>query len=834
MSDLADLVHLAAIPPRAVEAVVTDLEQGVSAAAGLLGQAISQTPDLADSISGVLRQQDSDQTRRMAMTIITNAFVFHESLAGSHGIKSIDQIRDSQGFLSKTILLDEWRKIRQINYYPIFYIAQSIITALPQAYASLICDRAARTAAQLVGAGLTRSHDLTGTVFQKLIADRKFLATFYTRPAAATLLAALAVPTDAPRPGGSWADPDQVRSFLVADFACGTGTLLSATYQRISRLHETAGGDSEAIHSSMMEHSLIGCDVMPSAVHLTASMLAGVHPSVQFQGDQAYTFPYGKQEDGQYALGSLDLLGNANATIPLFRTFAPATVATGQGEDERPQALNLPPQSIDLVIMNPPFTRAGSDWEGTGRTADHVRPYQGLQTTSEDQAAMAKLAHKYGENTSAHGFAGIASWFVALADRMVRGDGTVALVLPLTVLQGESWQKTRDMWHEKYGDITVVTIAAAKSEDKSFSSDTGMGEALLIGRKGQSNGELGRGWFITLHRRPQSVLEASAIARVLNEAKRSTIVRRLEDGPYGGIPVYVGQEKVGELLNCPIRIGEQWPVAGIDDLSLAQSAHQLVSGTLWLPGQGQRESVDVPVTTVGEVAGIGFYDRNINGPTGGFDILRPCPSAASYPTLWNHDAQRERTMVVEPDSEGRIRTGKEARAAEIWARRSHAHHNRDFRFNSQSLAVSFTESLSLGGRSWPNVIFGVASQEIAFTVWCNSTLGIFCYWWHATKSQSGRGSIPMTSLETLPTLDVRRLDQQQLEAATQIFNDMKSQPMLPFNEADHDPVRQELDRRLTTEVLRLDFNALDAVDLLRRKLCVEPSIHGGKRPHQIK
>lgn len=57
---------------------------------------------------------------------------------------------------------------------------------------------------------------------------------------------------------------------------------------------------------------------------------------------------------------------------------------------------------------------------------------------------------------------------------------------------------------------------------------------------------------------------------------------------------------------------------------------------------------------------------------------------------------------------------------------------------------------------------------------------------------------------------------------------MKHRPMLPFNEADHDPVRQELDRRLITEVLGLGPNVLEAVDLLRRKLCAEPSVHGGK------
>jgi hypothetical protein len=59
---------------------------------------------------------------------------------------------------------------------------------------------------------------------------------------------------------------------------------------------------------------------------------------------------------------------------------------------------------------------------------------------------------------------------------------------------------------------------------------------------------------------------------------------------------------------------------------------------------------------------------------------------------------------------------------------------------------------------------------------------------------------------------------------------MKHKRMLPFNEADRDTVRHELDRRFLTEVLGItsaDVHA--AVGRLREKLCAEPSIHGGKK-----
>ena len=58
-------------------------------------------------------------------------------------------------------------------------------------------DQLARTAKALGQTdNLMRSHDLTGTVFQRLIADRKFLAAFYTTPASAALLVGLGVNSD--------------------------------------------------------------------------------------------------------------------------------------------------------------------------------------------------------------------------------------------------------------------------------------------------------------------------------------------------------------------------------------------------------------------------------------------------------------------------------------------------------------------------------------------------------------------------------------------------------------------------------------------------------------
>ena len=184
----------------------------------------------------------------MAATILANAFVFQESLAGGPdelaGVNSLEQLRGSNSGLTKSSILAEWRKILKVNYWPIFDIARRILEVIPTVESQPLIEGLAGTADKLLQTQLMRSHDLTGVVFQRLIADRKFLAAYYTTPGAAALLVGLAITPDTPLPEGrSWSSAVDVKGLRIADFACGTGTLLSTAYQRLSQLHELDGGE---------------------------------------------------------------------------------------------------------------------------------------------------------------------------------------------------------------------------------------------------------------------------------------------------------------------------------------------------------------------------------------------------------------------------------------------------------------------------------------------------------------------------------------------------------------------------------------------------------------
>jgi len=188
-----------------------------------------------------------------------------------------------------------------------------------------------------------------GAVFQKLIADRKFLAAYYTTPSSASLLIGLAINETKPLSGSEWSDPECLRKLRIADFACGTGTLISTAYQRIGQLHELAGGDSEAVHSDLMGDTLIGCDVLPAAAHLTASMLSGSHPTVKYKKSSIMTVAYGRQQNGVVALGSIDLL-DPQAHIEVIAITAKS--AGGKGESEEQTWAAFPHDSFDLGRVN--------------------------------------------------------------------------------------------------------------------------------------------------------------------------------------------------------------------------------------------------------------------------------------------------------------------------------------------------------------------------------------------------------------------------------------------------------------------------------------------------
>ena len=147
--DLAVLVHRAAAPPPRIEELAKELEDGVRFAAVEFTRRHAYGSQLGANVASVLGQSDDDdgQTRRMAMTVIANALVFHESLAevqfqvksgkesGGRAVRPVESFRNGGVFDDSGIRL-EWERILAVNYWPIFWSAKEMLGLMPTATAS--------------------------------------------------------------------------------------------------------------------------------------------------------------------------------------------------------------------------------------------------------------------------------------------------------------------------------------------------------------------------------------------------------------------------------------------------------------------------------------------------------------------------------------------------------------------------------------------------------------------------------------------------------------------------------------------------------------------------
>ena len=569
IDDLTGFIERAALSESRIIRGADILEVGVEAAAGRLHQDLGVThAGVLDTIGNVLHQEKGWQTTRMAMAVVANALIFHTAIAGTHGIRTLDQLRSASGDLAKTDVLDAWREILRINYWPIFDIAMRVMAPIPDGVANETFRRLSTVAGRLAGLGVTTTGDLAGQMFGRLITDRKFLATFYTLPSSAALLAEIAVQ----RLDIDYRHAEQVTGLKVADLACGTGALLSAAYARITARVRRAGTDDQMLHPRMIEEVLVGADIMPAATHLTAAILSSAHPSVTFGRTNIYTMPYGEQSEGRaVAIGSLDLIDDVHA-MTLFGTGR--RVASGLGEMEAEEDMNLfvmDHGSADLIIMNPPFTRP-TNHETAAAAGVPIPSFAGFGTESDEQRAMAEaLRGIYKKNTglAGHGNAGLASNFLDLAHVKLKPGGTLALVLPVVATSGGSWVKARELLGGEYTDVTVITIGTVGSTERAFSADTGMAEALLIAtRRTTGHSTEGDALWVNLTRRPSSAADAVEIARAIGGASpKSTGWLR------------VGEDRVGCFIRAPF---EESGCAQIVEPDVAATALALGSSKLKL------------------------------------------------------------------------------------------------------------------------------------------------------------------------------------------------------------------------------------------------------------
>ena len=835
---------------RAAEALEAAIEKGADAIESVL----HTHPKIGEEVAGLLRQAESRQTWAMATAILTNAVAFHATLAGSGGeeeaartIRSPEDYTTPGGRPKRKALREEWRRIlREVNYWPIFSIGETLLGALQEEQSCTRVLKACLTAAEaLRDAGALQAQEVMGKALQSLIVDRHILKTHYTLPESATLMAETIIARMREE------DPDrQWTATRVLDPACGTGALLSAMQVGVLREAEAQGADARKAHLEVLRN-FHGLEVMPAAAHLTATQLSSVHPTVIYRRSSIATTHFGPG-DGFISLGALDFLSGSNQEV-LFQGNEP-TYVRDPDEWESAEEVKATRKAklkviiehgyFDVVVMNPPFT---SDTKHDGTEADIPLPsWAAFETSPEKQALMRKeRQHRVREmhrlrktvyrrprrEAVGDGNAGLGSWFVDLAHEKLKPGGVLGVILPHSAASGKAWRKLQALLRERYENVVVFSIASTSQTGRAFSSDTGMAECMIVARKRKQSGE---GTSITLHARPESRMEAHAVARMAAQAAQN-------HGSTSGMLEWEDRRSAGAWARETV--GDGAGSAGATKPELIDAVRALKSG--WLRSGRTAHGQELALTKMRSLGPIGPVDRDLGwrdkgkkrsaaaiaATRGPLRVVAPARDGASFPCLWNHDRRRERHIVVTPDSEGRTANEKERVAAsqllDEWAATTHL--NRDFRINSQSLSACLTAEPCLGGRAWPNF---KCPHPAATVLWENTTPGLMLCWWEGNRTQEGRSCRTVTSLPEHTTLDTRTLSAKQRKAFESLLEEMVEKPDIwtfgPANEAVTDPTRRKLDDRVL-EILGVEAKVVEAWwKTAVVQWCNEPSVHGGK------
>ena len=791
--------------------VCAELEERARAAGDLIHAQLAKDPHRAWKMEDALKQPFSPNTARTAALLIIHALA-QTMLKGNNSYRAV---------------AGRWRRQATApvptRYLPILPLALKLLETLSPHKSKQIMDLALQAADSI--RHLLPGRDLTGQILQRFSRDRKENATFFTKPSSAILMAHLAIPEDL-----DWNDPRMAKNYRIADYACGSGTLLMAAYHRVREIHREGGGKPEKLHAGMMKNSLTGVDTLPANVAVCAANLAFMEPGVQVRRTRMVKLHYGIKDNGSGTrnpmLGSMDLL-DPDTT----RQQKPAALIPG-GE----MPVDLKPGTQDLVLMNPPFTKPVPSVECDQNFPD---PAGDIPATSEEEAQhIAQRARDLGQNIEASNGGGMAYYFAHLAHRMVKPGGTIALLLPLTILTGSrnlggkaaGWQEFRRILAEEYADVTVMSIAQYRDTDATFSEDTTIAEVMVVARRLQKEEHPpGTGHFVNLSRGPRSPEDAAEISRRVKEAIRQMtysgagdvqpILSRNENLPgdenLSGDENPPKDENLGTVTRTELSPRETWPLARVLDPQLVQTVLNMSSG--------REPGILIPTTqleTVAQSKSEGWDHERV------FRLDDTTPGQATLPVLARHDSKAQQTMSLEP------KHGMKKTFLKRWNKTaSRLQMNINLRYNSQRTTAVVTTELCAGRRGWGSIrMTNPRGAEKAMAAWMNTTPGLMFHWIVTNHTQNGLGLANKQQIDSMPVLDLRKLDDTQLMGMAQVFDDYAQTPFLAASDAWQDPARMDLDRRVLQDVLGLDDQAMERARELTERWCLEPSVQG-KRAH---
>ena len=620
---------------------------------------------------------------------------------------------------------EAWRGILAVDYRPVFETGRMALAALS---ADMNTAQAVSKLADVV-AGISERvtglrHDLLGRIFHRVLDDAPYTGSYYTSTAAAVLLASLALrERDA-----DWSDPNYVGSLRICDPACGTGTLLMAAAERIRDLRNAAGRadpeDEELLGLTLVEDVLWGYDVNLTATHMAASTLGMLSPTTRFSRMNVHRALLGVF-DGEPYLGSLDFL-SGQARLAAWPS------ATQQVESE--EGAGQSPPAMDLVVMNPPYTR------------DSLRHDQ---FSRADELALKQKEKELFAKRPTY-MAGHSGAFLVLGEYLDRLDtGALASVLPLMAMTDKSGREIRKYLASSYHVETIV--ASHDPQRIFFSENTTIGEVLVVCRRWRGGKQKPPTRVVNLARNPETPLEAlDTAARIEEASERGDRVSH--------------DFTVQQVDSDRIERGD-WLAVNFLSPFLLEAYWKLTEAN---PGA-------VPTLPLSDLADVGPEGRRIRDSYNHSEL----PTQSGRRALWHNKTEIMQSMLGETDVYIEPKAPKRHLADRYWEQRSELLLPHQLRLNLARVAAVMLPERAVGSR-WTPCRPNDPDIAKALCLYLNSTPGILSLLGGRDNRVPSYPSFSLDTLRTLPVPNFAVLELAGRESLSSWFDWLRYEKLAPF------------------------------------------------------
>lgn len=763
----------------------------------------SSGDDTLDELAEIVGADSTGDAARIVCAIWLTTIDLHNDLASfsptlrSMGLPTTHDIRINQGMgaLRQQHLLNAWDVIESVNYLPVMELAKASLSAVGDSAAvSEILRNLEELSGNLNALQAKHIYNFAGELWQRLVADREERAAHYTKPEVAELLATLAAQRFLDR------SADEVASLDLMDAACGTGTLIGAGERALRRVHLLKGGNDPNLHRKRMEDHVIALDVNGIAGTMTAKRLTDLEVAQDYQESRIAIVTH---EAGSLCLlnpettGITDMLGSGG------RGLTP-------GQNSNNGMVRIPVGSVDLALMNPPYSR----------------PRRGREQATTGLAPLRRIAARYGWLMS-HGQAGLGSDFGNMSNIRLKARGVFAHVLPLTAAHAGSWTQWRREMVKHFKDIVVIANTNT-SELQSMSADTGMGEMLVVATKRETpleGSEVDELLCVSLSAAPATMAEGYALGREI------AAIRDARPTGTEGWGTWARLKQNGT--------GAPWGAVGNRNVELIAVSELMLEGRLYDPTTLNEQAMPLPIVTLSELAEAGPTHHLIGHPRGSEAIgafewtpLNELPTIPAQKSMWAANARTQLRIATDPTHGGTVVSQSLARR--LVAQRSHWFISRNLRWTSQAISFAYTANDTHGGRAW-NALQNL-DDEVGrcLALWNNSVFGGIIRNAYGQTTQAGRATIQVIAIMGLPCPDFG-LDTTAGAHARRVaglnFADLSELELEPFAYCFRDENRWQIDN-VVAEMIGLNPNDPVVADMLahyRLMFASEPNVNGRNR-----